>query len=183
MHGKLTVSQCVVKTTNKHFVPHTWLVVLVATSRHAIPRPAPVAELILLGHPVAISHDSSLFFVAEVTSIVSSTVLATSVVLMTHLHLTLAVVTELLLARGNLVEERVGWFIAISFTDLDFSVLDDMWGLGVEQCLLEGVQRLDTVGLERDKSETATPACILVPHYRHIDDFSKLGKIIFDIDL
>ena len=102
---------------------------------------------------------------------------------MTHLHLTLAVVTELLLARGDLVEERIGRFVAISFTNLDFSVLDDMWGLGVEQCLLEGVQRLDTVGLERYEGETATPARILVSHYRNIDDFTKLGEIIFDIDL
>ena len=45
------------------------------------------------------------------------------------------------------------------------------------------MQRLDAVGFKSDKGESTTPACVLVPHYSDIDNFTKLGEIIFNIDL
>lgn len=127
VHSKLTVSQCIVKTANKYFISHPRLIVLVTASWHAISRPTPVAKFVLLGHPIAVGHYCSLLFITEVATIVSPIVLATSVILLAHLHLPLIKVTKLLLTRRYLIKKRVSRLVAITFTDLYFSVLDDVW--------------------------------------------------------
>ena len=83
----------------------------------------------------------------------------------------------------NFSKEGISGLVTITLSHFNLSILNNVRHLWVQQLLLERMQSIDIVCFKSNKGKATTAPSVLVPHYSYIYHFTKLGEVIFNVNL